>query len=352
MTKEILKQGGPYKIQKTGPDQHTFSIPMPTDEHGRIARECPDIKCSPGYFKVKTGTGITENQTIAYCPYCHQEAEPDDFTTREQIRYGEDIVLREVEKGMQDMFSSTLGLGVSGKKRIGGDMFSMELSYKPKHLPYIHRPFEEEVLRAVTCPSCGLDHAVFGLAVWCPDCGIDIFMTHVEAEYTDVRTMLNDVDRRRQDLGPRIAARDIENCLEDTVSIFESVLKAILIRFLRRQNETEENIQMLLNRKIRNGFQNPEHAAEIVRNQMKQELFEDIPQDKIEHFKRTFEKRHPITHNLGVIDRKYIERVMAAEQEGKEIRISKQEIIKSIELCLRILTALHARIFLTEGEKQ
>ena len=35
---------------------------------------------------------------------------------------------------------------------------------------------------------------------------------------------------------------------------------------------------------------------------------------------------HPIAHNLGVIDRKYLERARENEQEGREIRITANEI--------------------------
>jgi ribosomal protein S27E len=53
----------------------------------------------------------------------------------------------------------------------------MEMSYKPGHLPQIRPTIEEELRRDVTCPKCGLEHAVFGLASWCPDCGAIFFLS-------------------------------------------------------------------------------------------------------------------------------------------------------------------------------
>lgn len=91
----------------------------------------------------------------------------------------------------------------------------MEMSYKQGSSPHVHRPFEEELRRDLICPPCALVHAVFGLATWCPDCGQDIFMVHVGKEFEVIRAMLGDVDRRRRELGPRVAARDIENALEE-----------------------------------------------------------------------------------------------------------------------------------------
>lgn len=172
-------------------------------------------------------------------------------------------------------------------------------------------------------------------------------MTHIEAEYAVVHTMLSDVERRGETFGPRITARDLENCLEDVVSIFEAVLKAFLVRHLRQKSEPEEDIQKLLDERIRNGFQNPERAAEIVRNRMSLELFEGIDPRLVKGLKTTFEKRHPITHNLGVVDRKYIERALQDESEGRDVRVTKGEILQAIEVCLSTLTSLHARLFLS-----
>ena len=75
---------------------------------GRIARECPSDACSPGYFKVKCGTGIADEPETAFCPYCRREAALGDFHTREQIRYAEDLVTREAMDGVERMLKDSL----------------------------------------------------------------------------------------------------------------------------------------------------------------------------------------------------------------------------------------------------
>lgn len=87
MSDDIFRQGGPYKIRKTGPHEHTMSISLPTDKEGRFDRACPNQECCPGEFKVMPGTGITEEQEVAYCPYCRGEEAPSEFMTQEQVRY-------------------------------------------------------------------------------------------------------------------------------------------------------------------------------------------------------------------------------------------------------------------------
>ena len=170
-------------------------------------------------------------------------------------------------------------------------------------------------------------------------------MTHVQAELAVVSTMFADVPRREQDLGRRIASRDIENCLEDVVSIFEAVLRALFTRAMRQRGMPHEDLQNLLAKKIGNRFQNARLAAEIISREFGLSLYEGIAEPKIKTFAATFEKRHPITHNLGVVDRKYLDRMRSAEGEGREIFVTANEITAAIDTALLIVTNLHGRLF-------
>lgn len=343
MTDSIFHEGGPHNIKRTGHDKFEMRISIPPDEDGMIGRECPVKNCSPAYFKVRPGTGITEGQTEAFCPYCRYRAEPSDFYTQAQKNYAIKIVENEAVKGFDQMLQNALGFGSSRRKKINGGLFSIEMSYTPPRPKLISRPLEEELRRDIRCPNCGLEHAVFGLATWCPDCGNDIFLIHVGQEFAVVSKMLAAVESRRIDLGARVAARDIENALEDTVSIFEAVLKAITRRILTAQGKTDAEIDNIFSKSIRNSFQNLTNATEVFKNYTEIELFVDVPETEIKSIKITFEKRHPITHNLGVIDRKYLERIRSGELEGREIRIDVSEVEQAIAFCIKALEDLYKR---------
>ena len=235
------------------------------------------------------------------------------------------------------MIKGTLGLGSSGKKKFGGGLISMEMTYKPSTPHHVRRPYEDEVRRDVVCPHCTLDQTVFGLATWCSDCGKDIFLTHVSAEIEVTKNMLKDVGRREQDLGKRVAAKDLENCLEDAVSIFEASVKALVRRALaeRREDPADVDAQM---KKIGNSFQNTERSMEQLSR-----LFDYSPSqpDLWERLSRSFEKRHPVTHNLGVVDKKYLERVQQAEREGREVRILEKEVAVLLEDIYSAISEIH-----------
>jgi hypothetical protein len=322
-----------------------MSITLPTDARGHVGRECPSESCAPGYFKVKNGTGITGGQTVAYCPYCRRAAEPSDFTSESQIQYAKDLVLREATAGISRAFEKALGLGPSRRKRFGGGFLSMELSYKPGTLPHVRPPLEDELRRDVVCPKCTLEHAVFGLAIWCPDCGNDIFMTHVAAERDSLTASLADVERRRELLGARVAARDIENGLEDVVSVFEATLASILRRALAARGTAPDEITTLLDKKVRNGLQNVDRARELYREHLAVDLARDLSGEDVQFLRATFEKRHPITHNLGLVDRKYLRRAESEELEGRDVRVTAADVGRAIVLTVKVAGDAYRELF-------
>jgi hypothetical protein len=345
MAQSLFPEGGPYKIRRTGLEQYKMSIPIPRDSEGRAGRECPSSNCSPGYFKVKPGTGVTEKQTEAFCPYCRFTAAPDKFLTKGQLEYAKSVVKREAAYGVENMLRDALGIGSDGSRRLVDGLIKIDLSVKTSSPPPVYRPFEEALQRTVVCPNCSLDHAVFGLAVWCPDCGKDIFLTHVESELRVIQTMLADIPRRRKELGHRIATRDAENCLEDTVSVYEAVLRALVVRELKRRGHEPDEIHDILKRRIANRLQNIPLSQETIQQLLAVDLFESVQPDEIARLRETFEKRHPITHNLGVVDRKYLERLRTAEREGREILVTPNEVSAAIGVVVKIVSGFHRHLF-------
>lgn len=340
MKKRLFKEGGPLEVKSLGNDQYHLSVTIPKDKDGRIARECPNSECSPAYFKVTPGTGITGEQESAFCPYCRHAAEPPGFTTQEQMRYAKDMAIREAHGGIDEMVKDALGLDSRGKRNFGSGFISIEMDYKPSRPKPVRRPFEDEVRRDIVCPHCTLDQTVFGLATWCSDCGEDIFLTHVSAEIAVTRSMLNDIGRREQDLGRRVAAKDLENCLEDSVSLFEAAAKALTRRTLKQSAEDAEGVEAKL-KKIGNSFQNVDRAKEQLKK-----LFSYEPAAVAiwERLRSSFEKRHPVTHNLGVVDKKYLERAQQAEREGREVRITESEIDSLLKDVFQVISELHREI--------
>jgi uncharacterized Zn finger protein (UPF0148 family) len=345
MSFELFQRGGPLKAQKVGQDQYSLSVTIPKDADGRMARECPNSECSPGYFKVTPGTGLSGQKT-AFCPYCRNEAEPSDFATKEQIQYAKDMVMREAKGEIHRALGDAFGIGPSGKKRLVDGFITLDVEMKSHSPDHVWQPFEEILRRDLVCPKCTLDHSVYGLATWCPDCGEDVFMTHVYEEIKVVEAIVGDVDRRQKELGNRVAARDLENALEDLVSVFEATLKIQIRRHLKTAGQNEQQIETVM-KKIGSRLQSVTNAVVIVPENCGGVLLIASNPALEAQLDRVFQKRHPITHNLGVVDRKYLDRAPSGEAEGREVRVDKHEIIETSKITFEVLSALHKRLFPT-----
>jgi hypothetical protein len=341
MSKPLFRSGGPLNIRRVSRDRYMANITLSTDEDGLLARSCSDSECAPGYFKVKPGTGITSPQELAYCPYCAKPAPPNDFATKAQIEYGKALMLEEAKDGVSRLVKDTFGLDSGGRRKLAGGFISMEMRFEPMPKRHVHRPVEEELRRDITCPHCGLVHAVFGLAFSCPDCGKDIFLTHVREELQVVAKILSAVPQRRAALGARVAARDVENALEDVVSIFETTMKLVTRRVLLQRGKTSEAVAEILRAKVRSKFQSVRLAAELYGEVIGGDLFACLSDVEKNALEQTLEKRHPITHNLGVVDRKYLERAASNAAEGSEVRVTPEEILAAVGLVERVVSAAY-----------
>ena len=56
--------------------------------------------------------------------------------------------------------------------------------------------------------------------------------------------------------------------------------------------------------------------------------------------------RHPITHNLGIVDRRYLQRVQSGELVGREVRVESPQVERAMELALGVLERAYNRLFL------
>jgi len=138
--------------------------------------------------------------------------------------------------------------------------------------------------------------------------------------------------------------------LEDVVSVYEAVLRALVIRELGNRAKEAADVQDILKRRVGNKLQSVPLSQTIIGELLGLNLFESFQQKDIDCLRQTFEKRHPITHNLGVVDRKYLERLRTAEREGREIFVTPEEVTSAIAFVMKIVTELHCRLFNSASE--
>jgi hypothetical protein len=184
---------------------------------------------------------------------------------------------------------------------------------------------------------------VYGFATWCPDCGKDIFTTHVREEIRVIEAIAGEVDRRKKELGARVAARDLENALEDLVSVFETTLKMEINRFRKTKGDGNDAIDAAM-KKIGSRLQTVSNAVAIIPELCSGILLFASGSDAEVKLDRVFQKRHPIAHNLGIIDRKYIDKVRSGEL-GTEVRVEKEEVLQTAQVLFSVLSEFHSKLF-------
>jgi len=341
--RELFPPGGRHQTRKTGQDRYEMSVTVPADADGFRGHECPGTDCAPAYFKVKPGTGLSGRPEM-YCPYCRTAGGVDKFFTQEQIRYAEDEVLAEAKRGISAMLREAFTGGSAGHRPRGGP-FSIEMTYREGPQEQVRPPREEPLRRDVVCPHCTLEQAVFGLASWCSDCGNDIFLVHVASEVQVLRVMLDAVPERREHLGVRVAARDIEDALENVVSVFEAVLKAITRRQLLAIGRSPADADEILRREVRNGFQSVARAEPLFKTLAGIDLLACLEARERQFLADAFEKRHPIAHNLGVVDKAYLTKSLSDASEGREVALHADEVRRALDLAERILGSAYRTLF-------
>jgi len=104
---------------------------------------------------------------------------------------------------------------------------------------------------------------------------------------------------------------------------------------------TPEDVEASL-RKVGNAFQNVARVGEMLSNILAVSMLPAAPWVELG---ASFDKRHPITHNLGAADRKYLERAQSTECEGGEIRITASEVAITLDHVQAAVSAVDGQLF-------
>ena len=292
-----------------------FSIPIAADEEGYLGRECPIQDCL-GYFKITPGTGVT-GPAPCYCPYCGHKGESNTFFTQEQIEYARSVVLQKVTDALhKDLKSLEFEHKPQGLFGIG---FSLKVKESaPLPIRYYR---EKELETAITCDSCTLRYAIYGVFGWCPDCGV----------HNSLQILVKNLELARKELALAATAdADLANyligdALENAVSAFDGFGRELCQR-----------------KSIEIRFQNLAAARRKVQDAFGFDFADALRPDEWNVACRAFQKRHLLAHKMGVIDYDYIQKANdAGAILGRRIALCQAE----VETSISIVEAMGRRLF-------
>lgn len=291
-----------------------YSISLPTDEEGMLGRECPAENCL-GYFKIKPGTGIKDDDLHPTCPYCGIKVDAQDFSTQEQIEYAKSLVMREVQKALGEDLKNW---GKSLERSTRGGFLQIKVDYKSTPMPI--RFYEEKELETtITCEQCGLVYSVFGKFAYCPDCGIDNTIKILSKNLELVNKLLS---KAKEEGNQEFQEFLVHNALEDIVSSFDSFGRNSVQLFTKNTKKSNLSIS----------FQNISKARERILEEFGFDISHGLIPDDWKKVVENFQKRHLISHNDGIVDDPYIQ--ITHDQEavkGRKIQIVSEDIEDMLE---------------------
>ena len=335
---DIFHEMKKYRTGKTQEGNDLFNLPLQPDEDAMIGRECPADDCQPKYFKISMTVPdeLTDkiddfSQIDVTCPYCGSVNNMQNYITEAQIEWVKSMMFRDVVKTFQNIMKDAYKPSRPSPK----SMFSVSFTFKPGSLPSVRHYVEEKLKQKVECDSCGYKYAVYGISFHCPLCGKGNLNRHLQRGVNIIQVLIEESKRISKEIGEVAGNQMIGNALEDVVSLFETFLKHIYkYEAKRKLPKVEAEVKI---KKVRNSFQRIEEAQRLWKDDIGFDLYTDInPKDKI-FLEEQILKRHILTHNLGLIDKKYQEKAKTYERQGAELEIKPNEVLKALEIAKKII---------------
>lgn len=303
----------------------TVSVKLSTDEYGYIGKECPEPQCL-GYFKITPGTGLKGVDLPCHCPYCGYTGSHRRFFTPEQLAYAKTVAIRQ----LTDQLSSELKKLEFDHKPRGAFGIGMSLKVQAGQGSPIQQYRERKLETEIVCNNCALRYAVYGVFGFCPDCGQHNSLQILETNLAIVGKMLDMVEAADHDL----AAKLVENALEDCVSAFDGFCREICRLYMSKHPDA---------RLDRWTFQNLESVRTNVQEQFAFDLATLISEIEWKEAVIGFQKRHLVSHKMGVVDQSYIDKTDDNRYTvGRKIDISVVE-VRTLSRIVKLLAEIIAK---------
>lgn len=282
-----------------------FSVKISPDEDGYTGRECPTCE---KYFKIKFGTGLP-GAPDCHCPYCNHVGPQNEFWTKQQLEYAKSVALNKITG---ELISQMKRLERRPDPRA---FISIGITVKGNPTPIAYYS-ESELEERVTCSSCTLEYTIYGSFGFCPDCGSH---NSLQIANTNLDLVLKTLTLA-QTASPDIAAKLIENALEDAVSCFDGFGR-----------------EHCANQPFKISFQSIEAAQQKLLRESGLDISSGMSADQWKFVCDQFQRRHLLAHKMGVIDLEFVSKTgCSSSLLGRKVSVSDDD-VRSLVASLRAI---------------
>lgn len=304
-------------------DEVTIKVELPTDEHGLIGRECPACE---RYFKLRPGTGLPVEH--CRCPYCEHLGDASDFATPEQLEYARSVAINEISQSVIRPMIQRWGRNLERSTR--NSMIKLSVKYDHRSIPLSYYQ-EQRLETSVTCSTCSLEFAIYGVFATCPDCGkpnaLDVFRASIEVAGKRL-ALIDGLD----DEALRSAL--LEDALSSGVSAFDALGKALRRRHPRALSTTPKNL-----------FQNLRSLSDAIEAASRSPISAAFEAEDYAFLLRLFQVRHIYEHNAGVVDTDFCRNVPGtAHLNGRKYALNQETLERFLRLLGKLADAVIERL--------
>jgi len=278
-------------------------IPLNLDTDGYFDRECPNQEC---HFQFKVHGEDWKNifkVEKVFCPMCRQEAESENWWTKQQKNEGKNQAIRQITGFLS---KAVIEDAKDFNSRQSSNSFiSIHVSVsgaKPLHyvLPI---PAIQEMLLKIKCKECSSRYAVIGSAFFCPSCGHNSAEETFDNSINKIEIKLKNLDKIRETIDGM--SRDEAEII--CRSLIESSLNECVVAFQRFCEVTYSKLNPTEKIKF-NAFQKLDVGGVYWKN-LYGETYDDwLTQDEFKKLNELFQKRHLLSHTEGIVDQKYVDK--------------------------------------------
>ena len=287
----------------------TIQVSFKLDENGYLGRECEECH---QYFKVKPGTGLSGNET-SFCPYCGHEAASQSFLTEDQNELLKSHALRYVHGLIQGKLKEALP-----PREIRSGFLTIKITSKPGRPPALFEYEEQDIETHTHCDSCTLDYAIYGVFAYCPDCGAHNSFQTLRSNLGLLAKLLSIADR-----DPDLTESIVSTVLEKSVAAFDAF----------GREAVRVTSQRVKGQEVSCSFQNLSGAAKRLQVEFALDFEATVLRDVWVKLIRGFQKRHLFTHNMGVVDERYLEATKDDEAVvGRKVLLNAEEVQEFLSL--------------------